>query len=109
MKVRSVPAILSMLVCLWVRDLRAEHLAAILTGSQEVPAVNTSAFSFAFFAFTPGDGALIAFRINAGHTQSVTEVHIHEAPVGVNGPIILTLWPSTVGLCFDLAGGLITF
>ena len=79
---------------------------AILTGGQQVPPVNTQAVSLAYFLFV-GNAALIGFRYNFNHDQTVTDVHIHEGGLGVNGNIILDLRPG--GFCIDLLGGFLTY
>jgi hypothetical protein len=65
---------------------------AILTGEQEVPPVESQAFSAAFFTFQRlrGEERLITVRINFGElTSPPTAAHIHNAAAGVNGAIVL--------------------
>jgi hypothetical protein len=81
------------------------------TGDQEVPPVDTEAVSVGQFHFVKGDSLFVGFRLNLRHDQTVTDVHIHEAPPGVDGPIVLNMRPTGPGegICIDLAGGLITY
>lgn len=87
-----------------------EYIARI-TGDQEVPPVDTEAVSIGWFRFVNRDRLFLGFRLNLRHDQTVTDVHIHEAPPGVDGPIVLNMRPNGPGegICIDLAGGLITY
>lgn len=79
---------------------QAQTFTSILTGSQEVPPVQSAASSIAVFTFLANDSLLFGYRLNFRHDQSVTGVHIHDGALGVDGPIILNLRPD--GLCFDI-------
>ena len=87
-----------------------DEYVTVATGGQEVPPVLTGARSLAAFRFTTLDDRLIGVRINMSHDQVVDAVHIHEAPVGVDGPIVLNMRPTGPGegFCIDLLGGAIT-
>jgi hypothetical protein len=90
---------------------QATNYFTLLTGNQEVPPIPSFAFSVGRFSFLPGDAAIVGYRINFSHDQTVTDVHIHEGAFGVDGSIILNMRPTTPteGFCIDLAGGLITY
>ncbi len=70
-----------------------EHLTFIapLSGSQEVPAPDTHARGLAKFSVSP-DGTTIHFRLIVANIDNVIMAHIHLAPVGVNGPVVLFLY-----------------
>jgi hypothetical protein len=88
------------LVGLGPREADAQTYTAFLNGEQEVPPVETMARSVAVFSFLFNDAILYGFRFNfffAG--EDVDMVHIHEAPPGVDGPIVLNLRPD--GFCVD--------
>jgi hypothetical protein len=78
----------------------AQTFTAFLTGNQEVPPVDTRATSFAVFLFLFNDNLLFGYRFNFFHDQEVHMVHIHEAPVGEDGPIVLALKPEA--FCLDV-------
>ena len=68
-----------------------ENSTAGLIGTQEVPPVNTSAMGSAQITVHPDHsvtGRVTTAGINA------TSAHIHEAPSGVNGPVIIPLTKS---------------
>ncbi len=71
----------------------AQTFTASLNGTQEVPPVETRARSFAIFRFLFNDRLLFGYRFNFFHDQEVGMVHIHEGPVGQDGPIVLALKP----------------
>jgi hypothetical protein len=60
-----------------------------LSGSEEVPPVQTTATGVA--VFTPGADS-IAYSVNATNIEGVTAGHIHLGAKGENGPIVVTLF-----------------
>ena len=62
--------------------------SASLTGSAEVPPVETPASGTAEFTVT---GTEITYTVNVQNIQNAVVAHIHIAPVGVNGPVRLNL------------------
>jgi len=60
-----------------------------LTGSEEVPPVQTEATGVA--EITQGVDS-IAYSINATNIEGVTAGHIHLGAMGENGPIVVTLF-----------------
>jgi hypothetical protein len=60
-----------------------------LSGSEEVPPVQTEATGVA--EFTPGEDS-VAYSINATNIQDVTAGHIHLGKQGENGPVVVTLF-----------------
>lgn len=70
---------------------------ANLTGDQEVPAIDTEATGYAFFTLyyeTTGGGDLVAklaYQFTTEGLADRTAVHIHQAPRGQSGPVIVPL------------------
>ena len=65
-----------------------------LTGSQEVPANASRAVGSLFMRLSP-DGTQLSYRILVANINNVTQAHIHCGPPGLNGPIVVWLYPST--------------
>jgi hypothetical protein len=72
----------------------ATHYTAALSGDNEVPPVTTDAHGQAHFTLYPGMDALHYF-ITVSDIMSITMAHIHQAPLGVNGPVIHWLYDAT--------------
>lgn len=68
------------------------NLAAELQGSQEVPAVQTDARGVATFHLNKA-GTELHYRVHVANIDNVLMAHIHVAPPGVNGPIVVWLYP----------------
>ncbi|HSJ07174.1 MAG TPA: CHRD domain-containing protein [Longimicrobiales bacterium] len=62
-------------------------------GSEEVPANDSRAVGQAVFQFSR-DGTELKYRLIVANIQNVTQAHIHLAPAGQNGPVVLWLYPS---------------
>jgi hypothetical protein len=62
-------------------------------GSQEVPA-NASRAAGALYMRLNEDGTRLAYKLVVGDINNVTQAHIHCGPAGVNGPIVVWLYPS---------------
>ena len=71
-----------------------EH--ATLTGSQEVPAADPDGSGTATLRLNQGKGT-ICYQLTVSNLGPVTAAHIHAAPVGVNGPIVVPLQAPTTG------------
>lgn len=65
-------------------------LQAGLSGANEVPPVATSASGLATFDLTQSTGQL-PFEVSVTGIVSATGAHIHRAPAGANGPVIVDL------------------
>jgi len=61
-----------------------------LTGSEEVPPVQTEATGVAEFIVMGTDS--IAYSVNATNIESATAGHVHLGAKGENGPIVVTLF-----------------
>jgi hypothetical protein len=70
----------------------ARTFVAPLSGGQEVPPNDSRATGVAVFKLSK-DGTALDFRVNVGNIENVTQAHIHLAPVGVNGPVVVWLHP----------------
>ncbi len=72
------------------------NFAADQIGGEEVPAVDSMARGNAVFVL---DGNEIRFRVEVANITNVTASHIHLAPFGVAGPIVVPLFlgPTKVG------------
>ncbi len=64
---------------------------ADLNGANEVPPVATAASGAAWFFLHPVTGELFYFVEVAG-IANITAAHIHSGVVGMNGPVVRTLW-----------------
>ena len=65
------------------------QLSANLTGAQEVPPVSTSATGTATLRINEEQTQIDFTLIVSTALQNIREAHIHIAPTGVNGPIVL--------------------
>ncbi len=68
------------------------RFVANLSGAQEVPPATTRARGVATFALDASGDAL-TYRLIVANIENVTMAHIHLAPVGVNGPVVVWLYP----------------
>jgi len=77
------------LACAGTAD--AEELfKATLSGGQEVPAVDTPASGKAFFRLL-GSGDAVEVELHVSDGVGITQAHIHCAPAGVNGAVVVFL------------------
>jgi len=67
-----------------------------MAGSQEVPPADPDGTGTASFTFNPGLGQ-VCFELTAQNIVTATAAHIHRAPVGVVGPIVVPLVPPSSG------------
>ena len=75
---------------------QATDFVADLSGSQEVPPIETVATGQATFQLNP-DSTLLSFTLTVANIEDVLASHIHCASVGANGPIGVTLSGGTSG------------
>lgn len=68
------------------------NFATHLSGAEEVPPVETSAQGQAKLQLSR-DGSQVSFRLNIANIENTLMAHIHMAPPGVNGPIVVWLRP----------------
>lgn len=81
-----------------------------LSGSEEVPTVDTQATGSAEFKAPHFDN--IGYSVNVSNIDKVTAAHIHSGKTGENGPIVVTLFktesPSSKSMNGILTSGNIT-
>lgn len=65
-----------------------------LSGDEEVPARDTRARGNAIFQLSD-DGMSLDYKLIAANIENVIMAHIHLAPAGSNGGIVVWLYPST--------------
>jgi len=71
----------------------ANHFVATLSGAEEVPPADTRARGVATFRLS-SDGTELAYRLIVANIENVTMAHIHLAPAGANGPVVVWLYPA---------------
>lgn len=69
------------------------NFRAHLSGGEEVPPVTTEATGQAIFQLSK-DGTELSYKLIVANIQNVSMAHIHVAPEGVNGPVVVWLYPS---------------
>ena|SRR6266498_381984 len=69
----------------------SERFEAALSGGNEVPAVTTGATGTARFWVV--EDTFLVYRLDVAALDSPTVAHIHEGAAGVNGGVIVTLYP----------------
>lgn len=69
------------------------HFNAHLTGAEEVPPVATRAQGQATYRLSK-DGSSIEFKLNIANIENTLMAHIHLAPAGANGGIVVWLRPA---------------
>jgi hypothetical protein len=77
-------------------------ITTTLSGEQEVPPVMTAATGFANIAVNFSTGQVIGMVTFSGLSGPATLAHIHEAPEGTNGNVVISLDPpaATSGVIF---------
>jgi hypothetical protein len=88
---------------------QSEPFSAMLSGGEEVPPVDTAATGVA--SFTVEGGESIEYDVNVTGMDKVTAAHIHNAPIGENGDVVVTLFKAdspTGQISGSLANGSIT-
>jgi hypothetical protein len=73
-------------------------------GAQEVPPRDTQGQAQAIFHLSP-DGTALDYKLIASNIDNVFMAHIHMQAPGVNGPIVVWLYPSTAPVPGPVAGG----
>ncbi|GAA5522379.1 CHRD domain-containing protein [Aliifodinibius salicampi] len=65
-----------------------------LQGNNEVPAVETNAQGQATFKMSK-DGSSISYKLIVSNIENVLMAHIHNAPAGENGGVVVWLYPAS--------------
>jgi CHRD domain len=63
-----------------------------LTGSEEVPPVQTNAIGMADISSYSVAGDSITYSVNATNIEDVTAGHVHFGKEGENGPVVFTMF-----------------
>ncbi|HEY0673651.1 MAG TPA: CHRD domain-containing protein [Longimicrobiales bacterium] len=71
----------------------SHNFGSALSGGEENPPVATQARGNAIFQLSD-DGSTLHYKLIVANIDNVTQAHIHCGPAGVNGPIVLWLYPS---------------
>lgn len=71
-----------------------KNFRAHLSGDQEVPAVETNATGQAIFQLSK-DGMTLSYKLIVANINDVRMAHIHLAPAGVNGGVVVWLYPAS--------------
>ncbi len=71
----------------------ADVFVAHLWGREQVPTVASQALGMATFEVA-ADGNSIRYRLEVSRAVNVQMAHIHVAPPGQNGPVVVWLYPS---------------
>jgi hypothetical protein len=75
-----------------------------LNGAMEVPIRDTNAQGQAIFHLSD-DGSSLDYKLIASNIENVFQAHIHNGVPGMNGPIVVWLYPSTAPVPGPPAGG----
>jgi hypothetical protein len=67
-----------------------------LSGAEEVPPADPDGTGFASITLNAGQ-ATVCWEISVSNIAPAFAAHIHVAPAGVNGPVVVTLSPPTTG------------
>jgi len=70
-----------------------QNFVAHLSGDQEVPARTTLATGQAIFQLSK-DGTELSYKLIVANLEDVHMAHIHLAPAGANGGVVVWLYPS---------------
>ena len=78
-------------------DQGGRQLTTTLTGAEEVPVPgDPDGIGFATVTVNPGQGVL-CYKLSVSGIAPATAAHIHEAPPGEAGPVVVTLESPTDG------------
>ncbi len=69
------------------------NFRAHLSGGQEVPPRETLATGQAVFQLSK-DGEELSYKLIVANLENIVQAHIHVAVEGVNGPVVIWLYPS---------------
>lgn len=69
------------------------HAGTHLSGGEEVPP-NDSRAQGQLNLRLSADGETLTFKLIAANVQNITQAHLHRAPAGTNGGIVVWLYPA---------------
>ena len=81
-----------------------KHHVVPVNGQEEVPTRNTQATGRAIFHVAT-DGQSIGYTLEVSNIRNAFQGHIHIAPAGQNGGIVVWLYPSTAAVAGPVGGG----
>ena len=84
-------AVATFLALIPILSIAAQPFRATLSGGDEVPPRDTPAGGQVMF-FVSRDTTEIRYRLNVHRITNVVGAHIHLAPAGENGPVVVTLY-----------------
>jgi hypothetical protein len=70
--------------------------ATSLSGAEEVPPADPDGTGLAHITLNAGQ-ATVCWELTVSNIQPATAAHIHKAPAGVNGGVVVPLSPPTTG------------
>jgi hypothetical protein len=70
------------------------NFVAQLSGSEEVPPVDTKARGNSIFQLNK-EGDELSYKLIVANLENLTQAHIHCGAEGVNGPVVAFLYPSS--------------
>ncbi|MHB1347048.1 MAG: CHRD domain-containing protein [Candidatus Humimicrobiaceae bacterium] len=76
-------------------ETKGQLFSAILTGANEVPSVQTAASGSAVFMLS-ADGKSLWYKLAVDNIIAPQASHIHWAMTGVNGPVVVPLFPTAI-------------
>ena len=68
----------------------------ILTGAEESPPTNSQGYGVIRIAITPGDVLEAGLRVFNPGCETIVAGHIHLAPAGENGPVVVPLFSGSI-------------
>ena len=74
----------------------APGLTASLSGANEVPPADPDGSGSVTVKINTGKG-IVCYELTVSGIEPATAAHIHNAPAGVNGPVVVPLTPPTNG------------
>ncbi|WP_051315441.1 CHRD domain-containing protein [Algoriphagus terrigena] len=75
------------------RKVNSNEFGAFLTGTEEVVPVSAPGSGAASLSVTE-DGSAIQFEVRVANITGITMAHLHRAPFGTNGGVVVTLIPT---------------
>ena len=72
-------------------------LSATLSGANEIGGGDPDGSGSASLTLNPGQGE-VCFHITVSNLATITAAHIHAAPAGTNGPVVVNFNPVVNGL-----------
>jgi hypothetical protein len=73
---------------------RGDQFMTHATGAEEVPANDSDGQGQAVFRLSD-DGMTLSYKLIVANIENVTQSHIHLAPAGSNGGVVVWLYPET--------------